>query len=97
MIEINYKTELQNYNPTENTCTIMLYGVAMQEGVETGRFLLDKKFISGRDYDLYVNQANQTVDEKFLKAWEDSIISPMKSLMDQFEKDSNGEQVIKGE
>ena len=75
---------------------IMLYGIAMQDGMETGRFMLDKKFISGSDYDLYVNQANQTIEANFLKVWEDSIISPMKDLMDQFVKDSNSGEDLKG-
>lgn len=96
MIAINYKTELQNYNPTDRSCMIMLYGIAMQDGMETGRFMLDKKFISGSDYDLYVNQANQTIEANFLKVWEDSIISPMKDLMDQFVKDSNSGEDLKG-
>jgi hypothetical protein len=89
MIEINFKTEIQNFNPIERTCMVFLYGITIQDDKETGRFFLDKKFLVNDEYDLYVNQANQSIDIEFLKKWEDAVLMPMKDLIEEFKKDSN--------
>ncbi len=80
---------MQNYNPTERACMVLLYGLVFQEGVEIGRVLLDKKLLSGKEYDLYVNQANQLVDEKFLNEWETESLQPVLEILKLLEKDSN--------
>lgn len=92
MIKISYKSEIQNFNPSAQTCMVILYGLMLQKGEEIGRFVLDKKLLSGKEYDLYVNEANQSIDENFLKKWEHETVAPLKDLIQQFEKDSNKEQ-----
>jgi hypothetical protein len=89
MMEIKYISAINNLNPKEKNCTVILYALSVEDGKETGRFVLDKKIISGNDFDLYINQTNQTIDEKFLQTWEQAALQPLTDVINALVNDSN--------
>lgn len=89
MITIDFKTEVHYFNPVERTCMIILYGIALENEIEVGKFFLEKKLIQEAEYDQYANQVNQSIDPGFLSQWKDGILQPLMNGLEKFETDSN--------
>lgn len=81
MIEIVVRAEIQTLNIAEKNCVVILFGVALQNQQEVGRFFIDKNVIENAAFEKYVNLVSQTLDQDCIQLWEnDSLITIKDSI-----------------
>jgi len=87
-MKISYVVEIMSDSPEEKICTVILYGVAYDNGEEIGRFVLDSRVLKENDYETYVDVENHSIQMMYIKEWEKQAVEPISEVIKSLEKDS---------
>ena len=87
-MKISYIEEIVNDSPAEKICTVLLYGIANEQGKEIGRFVLDKRIFIEKEYEANIDQEKHTVEKDYLRKWKKEVLEPLVSVIKALEKDS---------